>query len=134
MQTQRDKSKDLSEVGLLKLENARLMTRIAELEQIVKEKNALETELKQIIEENTEKAKLRDVELNARIIELEYASAISSLKDNQIQNIINNFFKTTDMSCQKVIGVTNCHAHMSDLSSSNDSSAELALSKLPEIE
>ncbi|CAG8723847.1 7870_t:CDS:1 [Cetraspora pellucida] len=62
------------------------------------------------------------------------ASAISSLKNNQIQNIINDFPKTTDMSCQKVIGVTNCHAYMSDLSSSNDSSAELVLSKLPEIE
>ncbi|CAG8625062.1 3175_t:CDS:2, partial [Racocetra fulgida] len=375
MQTQRGEeaksrdyvsSKDLSEVDSLKLENIRLMTRIAELEQIVKEKNALETELKQIIEENAEKAKLRDAELNARIMELERsakenekrfakleqkqnnnvdrlengdnssknnvnipdlviksledntpasditdddlslssdnnsseqsnslynvktvtletnstevseeetkpriydslnlniseissesksptnllpnqkipynqkverglrlelfictkdnnhknnkvfdiqipefsleailtgsvndvktanniddqsartivyneiksllpditdvnlrkitsrakkayilyegigidkisqitysASAISSLKDNQIQNIINDFPKTTDMSCQKVIGVTNCHAHMSDLSSSNDSSAELALSKLPEIE
>ncbi|CAG8577556.1 12758_t:CDS:2, partial [Acaulospora colombiana] len=62
------------------------------------------------------------------------ASAISSLKDIQIQNIINDFPKTTDMSCQaqsaisseiKVIGVTNCHAHMSDLSSSNDSSVPL---------
>ncbi|CAG8757252.1 24100_t:CDS:2, partial [Racocetra persica] len=62
------------------------------------------------------------------------ASAISSLKDNQIQNIINDFPKTTDMSCQKVIGMTNCHAYISDLSSSNNSSAELVLSKLPEIE
>ncbi|RIB15225.1 hypothetical protein C2G38_1596241 [Gigaspora rosea] len=71
MQTQKGESKDLSEVDSLKLENVRLMTRIAELEQIVKEKNALETELKQIIEENAEKAKLRDAELNARIMELE---------------------------------------------------------------
>ncbi|CAG8756867.1 15528_t:CDS:1, partial [Gigaspora rosea] len=63
--------KDLSKVDSLKLENARLMTRIVELEQIVKEKNALETELKQIIEENAEKAKLKDTELNAKIIELE---------------------------------------------------------------
>ena len=78
MQTQRGESKDLSEVGSLKLENARLMTRIAELEQIVKEKNALETELKQIIEENAEKAKLRDAELNARIMELE-----QSAKENE---------------------------------------------------
>ncbi|CAG8750083.1 11165_t:CDS:2, partial [Gigaspora rosea] len=51
---------------------------IAELEQIVKEKNALETELKQIIEENAEKAKLRDAELNARIMELE-----RSAKENE---------------------------------------------------
>jgi len=58
------------------------------------------------------------------------ASAISSLKDIQIQNIINDFpKKLTDMNCQaqstisseiKAIGVTNCHAHMSDPSSSND--------------
>ncbi|CAG8577851.1 4413_t:CDS:2 [Diversispora eburnea] len=51
------------------------------------------------------------------------ASAISSLKDIQIQNIINDFSKkSTDMNRQaqstisseiKVIGVTNCHAHMS---------------------
>ncbi|RHZ59926.1 hypothetical protein Glove_360g18 [Diversispora epigaea] len=70
------------------------------------------------------------------------ASAISSLKDIQIQNIINDFPKSTDMSCQaqsaisseiKVIGVTNCHAHISDLSSLTDSSAELARSKLSEI-
>lgn len=47
------------------------MSRIAELEKIVKEKNALEAELKRIIEENVEKANLRDAELNARIIELE---------------------------------------------------------------
>ncbi|CAG8658438.1 17934_t:CDS:2, partial [Racocetra fulgida] len=73
-----DESKDLSEVGSLKLENTRLMTRIAELEQIVKEKNVLETELKQIIEENAEKAKLRDAELNARIMELE-----RSAKENE---------------------------------------------------
>ncbi|CAG8661042.1 5305_t:CDS:2 [Gigaspora margarita] len=39
MQTQRDESKELSEVNLLKLENARLMTGIAELEHIVKEKS-----------------------------------------------------------------------------------------------
>ncbi|CAG8764656.1 16730_t:CDS:1, partial [Cetraspora pellucida] len=71
MQTQRGESKDLSIVDSLKLENARLMTRIAELEQIVKEKNVLETELKQIIEENAKKAKLRDAELNARIMKLE---------------------------------------------------------------
>ncbi|CAG8709204.1 103_t:CDS:2, partial [Racocetra fulgida] len=74
----RGESKDLSEVDSLKLENVRLMTRIAELEQIVKEKNALETELKQIIEENAEKAKLRDAELNARIMELE-----RSAKENE---------------------------------------------------
>ncbi|RHZ81558.1 hypothetical protein Glove_118g7 [Diversispora epigaea] len=30
--------------------------------------------------------------------------------------------------------MTNCHAHMTDLSSSNDSSAKLARLKLPEIE
>ena len=56
-----------SELDLLKQENARLMARIAELEQIVKEKSMLEAELKQIIEENAEKAKLRDAELKARI-------------------------------------------------------------------
>ncbi|CAG8683477.1 7916_t:CDS:1, partial [Racocetra persica] len=78
MQTQKGESKDLSEVDSLKLENIRLMTRIAELEQIVKEKNAFETKLKQIIEENAEKAKLRDAELNARIMELE-----RSAKENE---------------------------------------------------
>ena len=67
MQTQRDKSNNLSEVDSLKLENTRIMARITELEQIVKEKSTLEAELKQIIEENAEKAKLRDVKLNARI-------------------------------------------------------------------
>ena len=60
MQTQRDKSNNLSEVDSLKLENTRIMARITELEQIVKEKSTLEAELKQIIEENAEKAKLRD--------------------------------------------------------------------------
>ena len=67
MQTQRDKSNNLSEVDSLKLENTRIMARITELEQIVKEKSTLEAELKQIIEENAEKAKLRDAELKARI-------------------------------------------------------------------
>ncbi|RHZ71211.1 hypothetical protein Glove_261g90 [Diversispora epigaea] len=63
------------------------------------------------------------------------ASAISSLKDIQIQNIINDFSKkSTDMSCQKVIGVSNWNTHMSDLSSLTDSSAELTQSKLSEIE
>ena len=39
------------------------------------------------------------------------ASAISSLKDIQIQNIINNFSKKLiDMNRQKAIGVTICHA------------------------
>ncbi|CAG8809979.1 26183_t:CDS:1, partial [Racocetra persica] len=52
MQTQRNESKDLSETDSLKLENARLMTRIVELEPIVKEKNAFEAELKQIMKEN----------------------------------------------------------------------------------
>jgi len=38
-------------------------------------------------------------------------SAISSLKDIQIQNIINNFSKKLiDMNRQKAIGVTICHA------------------------
>ncbi|KAG9295323.1 hypothetical protein G9A89_021254 [Geosiphon pyriformis] len=63
------------------------------------------------------------------------------------QNIVDLFKvamkKSNDMNCQeqstissetKVIGVTNCHAHMSDLSNSNDSLAELTRSKLPEIE
>ena len=58
------------------------------------------------------------------------ASAISSLKDIQIQSIVNDFSKKLiDTNCQaqsaisseiKAIGVTNCHAHMSDPSSSND--------------
>ncbi|CAG8446556.1 10837_t:CDS:10 [Acaulospora colombiana] len=49
------------------------------------------------------------------------ASAISSLKDIQIQNIINDFSKKSiDTNSQKVIGVTNCHAHMPDPSSTND--------------
>ncbi|CAG8749869.1 11055_t:CDS:2, partial [Racocetra persica] len=78
MQTQRGESKDLSEVDSLKLENARLMTRIAELEQIVKEKNALETELKQIIEKNAEKAKLRD---HTKIEVVTYKNMDDSLYD-----------------------------------------------------
>ncbi|CAG8548688.1 12931_t:CDS:2, partial [Cetraspora pellucida] len=61
--------KDLSEINSLKLKNTKLMTRIAKLEQTVKEKNALKT--RDITEENAEKAKLRDAELNARIMELE---------------------------------------------------------------
>jgi len=49
------------------------------------------------------------------------ASAISSLKDIQIQSIVNDFSKKLiDTNCQKAIGVTNCHVHMSDPSSSND--------------
>ncbi|CAG8801635.1 6073_t:CDS:2, partial [Racocetra fulgida] len=95
MQTQRGESKDLSVVDSLKLENARLMTRIAELEQIVKEKNALETELKQIIEENAEKAKLRDAELNARIMELERSAKeneerFAKLEQKQNNNVDNS--------------------------------------------
>ncbi|CAG8434988.1 6441_t:CDS:2 [Scutellospora calospora] len=85
MQTQKGESKDLSKVDSLKLENIRFMTRIAELEQIVKEKNMLETELKQIIKENTKKAKLRDAKLNARIIELE-----QSAKENKDSKDVSN--------------------------------------------
>ncbi|CAG8764217.1 7891_t:CDS:1, partial [Gigaspora rosea] len=105
MQTQRSESKDLSEVDSLKLENARLMTRIAELEQIVKEKNALETELKHIIEENAEKAKLRDAELNARIMELE-----RSAKGNE-----ERFVKLEQKQCNTVDRLEN-----GDNSSSDD--------------
>ncbi|RHZ69857.1 hypothetical protein Glove_277g15 [Diversispora epigaea] len=64
------------------------------------------------------------------------ASAISSLKDIQIQNIINDFSKkSTDMNRQaqstisseiKVIGVTNCHVHMS--SSTDLSNTKVSIS------
>ena len=54
------------------------------------------------------------------------ASAIASLKDIQIQNIINDF--STDMNCQKVICVTNCHAHMPE-PNDIDISVELARPK-----
>ena len=84
MQTQRDKSNNLSEVDSLKLENTRLMARITELEQIVKEKSTLEAELKQIIEENAEKAKLRDAKLNARIIKLERSAKLE--QNNRLEN------------------------------------------------
>ncbi|RHZ58187.1 hypothetical protein Glove_375g61 [Diversispora epigaea] len=86
MQTQRDESNDLSEVDSLKLENTRLMARIAELEQIVKEKSTLEAELKQIIEENAEKAKLRDAELNSRIMKLERSAKLEQKQNNRLEN------------------------------------------------
>ncbi|CAG8664693.1 1502_t:CDS:2, partial [Paraglomus occultum] len=77
-----------------------------------------------------------------QIPEFSLEAILSGSSSVTSQNIV-DLFRTTDMSCQaqsgisseiKVISVTNCHAHMSDLSSSNDSSAELARSKLPEIE
>ncbi|RIB17561.1 hypothetical protein C2G38_1419175 [Gigaspora rosea] len=51
------------------------------------------------------------------------ASAISSLTDNQIQDIINCFPKKSisiDVKYQEKIGVTNCNAHVTEPSSSKD--------------
>ncbi|CAG8771725.1 26806_t:CDS:1, partial [Gigaspora margarita] len=53
------------------------------------------------------------------------ASAISSLTDNQIQDIINCFSKNSNVDdssvkYQEMIGVTNCNAHVTEPSSSKD--------------
>ncbi|CAG8597327.1 11347_t:CDS:2, partial [Diversispora eburnea] len=71
-------------------------------------------------------------------------SAKASIDDQSARTIVYNEIKSllpdiTDAQSAisseiKVIGVTNYYVHMSDLSSSNDSSAELARLKLPEIE
>ncbi|CAG8684284.1 9119_t:CDS:2, partial [Cetraspora pellucida] len=77
------------------------------------------------------KKKVR-VEIN-KISQITYnASAISSLKDIQIQNLINDFSKySTDM-----ISITNCHAHMTEPSQKNDQDGlktrSSAFSELPE--
>ncbi|CAG8647895.1 5109_t:CDS:2, partial [Diversispora eburnea] len=65
------------------------------------------------------------------------ASAKAHIDDQSARTIVYNeikslLFDITDVNL--LIGVTNCHVHMSDLSSLTDSSAELARSKLSEIE
>ncbi|RHZ90276.1 hypothetical protein Glove_1g2 [Diversispora epigaea] len=70
------------------------------------------------------------------------ASAISSLTDNQIQDIINYFPKNSNVDdssikYQEMISVINCNTHMTEQSNLNDS--EIVINKetkktLPEIE
>jgi len=55
------------------------------------------------------------------------ASAISNLKDYQIQGIINDFSKMAD-NTDEVIGVTDCNAHVTESSEVSESTAPISAS------